>query len=410
MQEHRMTATTQSLPTYPWMDLNRDCPLDPPPLFTRLRVDEPVARIRTAMGNDAWLVTRHEDARFVLGDQRFSADRRRPGFPHVGPPRPVPPGNFVHIDSPEHTRLRRFVSRNFTVKTVDTLRPKIQRFIDEIVDDIASGTPPVDLKATLALPVPVRVISELIGIPPSGAHIFTTATRFFMPTTTPTGLAIEKINEVREYVDQLVTAKKREPGDDLISRLAMEQESQGALSHAELVGLALVLMFGGYETTSNMIALALLLLMQHPDQLAQLQKNPKLVKSAIEEVLRYITVVHTGLPRIATEDVEVGGQRIRAGEGVIVSLGSANRDDAAFDNAARFDIHRFASHREAHHLAFGHGIHQCIGQMLARLQLQMVVSTVLERVPTMRLAVPIEDVPFRHDMFLYGVHQLLVTW
>lgn len=403
-------TTTQTLPTYPWIGLNRSCPLDPPPLFTQLRTDQPMARIRTALGADAWLVSRYEEARFVLSDRRFSADRRRPDFPHVGPPRPVPPGNFVHIDPPDHTRLRRFVSRNFTVKTVEQLRPKIQRFIDEFIDEITGRTPPVDLKATLAEPLPIRVISELIGIPHSDVDIFTNATRLFMPTTTPIQGAAEQINQVRDYVDRLVTAKKREPSDDLISRLAMEQEAQGVLSHEELVGLALVLMFGGYETIANTIALALLLMMQHPDQLAQLQEDPKLVKSAVEEILRYVTVVHTGLPRLATEDVEVGGQLIRAGEGVIVSLASANRDEAAFDDPTRFDIRRFDTHREAHHLAFGYGIHQCIGQMLARAQLQLVVRTLFARIPTLRLAVPFEEVPFRHDMFLYGVHQLPVTW
>ncbi|GGO92069.1 cytochrome P450 [Wenjunlia tyrosinilytica] len=400
----------EALPDYPWIGHNRECPLDPPPLIGRLRADKPVAPVRMSQGMDAWLVTRYEDVKAVLADRRFSADRRRPNFPHVGPPRPVPPGNFVHIDPPDHTRLRRLVSRTFTVKTVESLRPRIQEFTEQLVERIADGPAPADLKEGLAHPLPVKVISELIGIPHADASFFTEATKVFMPTDTPIERAREKVMEVREYVDALAKRKKADPADDLMSRLALEREAHGECTHDELVGLSLVLMFGGYETTSNMIGLALLLLLVHPEQLARVREDPELVKPAVEEVMRYITVVHTGLPRLATEDVEIGGQLIRAGEGVIASLASANRDERAFACPEQFDIDRFDGQREAHHLGFGYGIHQCIGQMLARVQLRAAVETLLRRLPELRLAVPFEQVPFRHDMFLYGVHSLPVTW
>ncbi|MFL6073200.1 MAG: cytochrome P450 [Mycobacteriales bacterium] len=406
-----MTAT--ALPTYPWMDLNRHCPLDPPPLLAALRAEGPPTRVHLAMGMDAWLVTRYADARFVLSDRRFSADRRRDGFPHVGPPRPVPPGNFVHIDPPEHTRLRRLVARNFTARTVEALRPRIQGFVDEIVDGLAAGAagpPPVDLKEALAVPLPVRVISELVGVPRADAGRFTRATTLFMPTTTPPDGARERVAEVMEWVNGLVLARKREPADDLISRLVAEKESTGECTHEELVGLTVVLMFGGYETIANTLGLALVLLLRHPDQLAAIRSGPELVPDAVEEVLRYVTVVHTGLPRLAMEDVEVGGQLVRAGEGVVVSLAAADRDPAEFDDPDRFDVRRFGGRRELHHLAFGYGPHQCIGQMLARAQLQAVIGTLFRRLPGLRLAVPFEELPFRHDMFLYGLHRLPVTW
>lgn len=398
------------LPAYPWLDHNRECPLDPPRRFADLRSACPVAPVRTAMGAKAWLVTRHEDARFVLGDRRFSADRAHPGFPHVGPPRPVPPGNFVHIDPPGHTRLRRLVSRHFTVRTVGALRPKIQRYAEELTDEIARCGPPADLMSMLALPLPVRVISELVGVPRQDASIFPKATSIFMPSTATPELTAAKINEVKRYVAGLVAAKARDPGDDLISALIREHGPEGELTHPELIGLALVLMFGGYETTSNTLALGFTLLLRDQRQAALVQRNPALAKGAVEEILRFLSVVHTGLPRLATEDVMVGGRLVRAGEGVIVSLASADRDPAVFTDPDRFDIRRFDGHREAHHLAFGYGIHQCIGQMLARLQLRIAVQTALARLPRLRLAVPVEDLPFRHDMFIYGLHKLPVRW
>lgn len=399
------------LPVWPWFEANRRCPLDPPPLLAQVR-EQPLRKVKTIMGFNVWLVTRHADARFVLSDRRFSADRRRPGFPHVGPPRPVPPGNFVHVDPPDHTRFRRIVTREFTVRTVEQLRPAIQRHVDLLIDDLIACRPPGDLKTSLALPLSVRVICELLGIPHDGAEeFFVNATKEIMPIRTSTpALVHEKVYEAFDYVNKLVGDKKREPGSDLLSRLVREMEPDGPLDRKEMVALTLALMFAGYETTSNMIALALVIALARPEQFAEVRDDPALIRSAVEEVLRYTTVVHTGLPRLAIEDVEVGGQLVRAGDGMVVSLGGANRDLAAFGDPDRFDLRRFAGQREAHHLAFGYGIHQCLGQMLARTQIQLVLASVLQRLPGLSLAVPFADLEFRHDMFLYGLHHLPVTW
>lgn len=411
-----MKGTTEriesGLPEWPWLGLNRDCPVDPPGELARLRADQPVTRIRTIMGYDAWLVTRHEDARFVLSDPRFSADRRHPDFPHIGPPRPVMPGNFVHIDPPDHTRLRRIVTREFTVRAVEALRPKIRSHVDSLIDTIIADGPPADLKTSFCLPLPVRVICELLGIPQDGAEeFFVSATKAMMDAASATpDLVRQRVKEAVAYVDGLVELKEREPGPDLLSGLIRNMEPDGTLDRREMVGVVAVLMFGGYETTSNTLALTLLLALMHRDQMLRLHSEPALAKAAVEEALRYTSVLHTGLPRRATEDVTVGGQLIRAGEGVVVALSSANRDDAAFRCPDEFDLDRFAGPREAHHLAFGYGVHQCLGQMLARVQLQMALSTILDRLPTIALAKPVEEISFRHDMFIYGLHELPVTW
>jgi cytochrome P450 len=398
------------LPVWPWYELNRDCPLDPPPLLSELRSEGGLARIVTVMGDEAWLVTRHKDAVTVLGDRRFSADRRRPGFPFVGPPRPIPPGNFIHIDPPEHTRLRRLVTRNFTAGTVARLRPGIQARISGLLDDIALAGPPADLKRSLALPLPVQTIAALIGIPARDAHIFPDATREFMRTDAPIEAVRERVRPLKTYLEELVEAKQRDPGEDLISHLLLDKEPDGHITRDELVGISMVLMLGGYETTSNMIALTILMLLAHPAQLDELKRDPELIKGAVEEALRYTSVIHTGLPRIATEDIDVGGQLVRADDGVIVALSAANRDESAYTDADVLDIHRFEGHREAPHVAFGFGIHQCLGQMLAREQLRLVVGELLHRFPGIRLEGTIADVPFRHDMSLYGIHELPVTW
>jgi cytochrome P450 len=398
------------LPEWPWYELNRECPLDPPPMLSRLREESGLAKIVTVMGDEAWLVTRHEDAITVLGDRGFSADRQRPGFPFVGPPRPIPPGNFIHIDPPGHTRLRRMVTRNFTVGTVDRLRPGIQEQISRLLDDIALAGPPADLKNSLALPLPVRTIAALIGIPAGDAHLFPDATREFMRTGVPIDAVRERVRPLKAYLENLVDAKQRTPGEDLISHLLLDKEPDGQITRDEVVGISMVLMLGGYETTSNMIALLILMLLTDPVQLAEVKRDPNLIKGAVEEALRYTSVIHTGLPRLATVDTEVGGQEICAGEGVIVALAAANRDARAFSDPNEFDVHRFGGQRESLHVAFGYGIHQCLGQTLARVQMRLALEALLHRFPDVRLAAPVADIPFRHDMSLYGIHELPVTW
>ncbi len=401
-----METPTVSAPLFP---AERRCPFDPPAEYGRLLAEQPVSRVTLVTGRQAWLVTRHADVRTVLGDNRFSADVTRPGFPFVvrRPQQPLLLGRtFIRMDPPEHTRYRRMLTKEFTVRRMEALRPRIQEIVDGFLDDMARRTPPVDLVQALALPVPSLVICLLLGVPYADHEFFQHHSAVLLRRTSTSEEVRRSAEELLAYLDRLITQKERDPGDDLLSRLVVEQEQPGRLSHEDLVAMAVLLLIAGHETTANMIGLGALALLRHPDQLNALRENPSLVDGAIEELLRYLTIVHNGLPRVALEDVEIGGQLIRAGEGVIALLPTANRDPATFEKADTLDIRRDARG----HVAFGHGVHQCLGQALARVELQVVFASLFRRFPTLRLAVPVEELPLRHDMLIYGVHELPVTW
>jgi cytochrome P450 len=357
-------------------------------------------------GHEAWLVTSYEDVRTILRDSRFSANHDRPGFPQMGPvDRAVRPGTFAHMDPPDHTRLRRILAPEFMPKRMAAVRPRIQAIVDELIRHMADYSPPVDVVESLALPLPSRVICEMLGVPYADHQFFQDHTRMLMSQATSGAASDSSFEELMIYLDQLVTAKEKGPGDDILSRLG-HQVRQGTITHREAVGMAILLLFAGHETTANMLGLVVLTLLQHPDQLRQLRADPALIYGTIEESLRYLTIIHTGIVRIATEDVTVGGQLVRAGEGVILALASANRDSTIFSNPDQFDINRDASA----HATFAYGIHMCIGAHLARAELQLAVVSLFQRFKDLHLAVPFEEVQFRHDMFIYGVHSLLVTW
>ncbi|MPY44416.1 cytochrome P450, partial [Streptomyces phyllanthi] len=257
-------------------------------------------------------------------------------------------------------------------------------------------------------PLPTLVICELLGVPYRDHAFFQQANSVLVSRDCTPEQAKTARLELQDYLDSLVEAKEREPGDDLISRLVIEQVRPGHLTRAELCSTAVLLLLAGHEPTSNMISLGVLALLQHPEQLAELRDSddPKVAANAVEELLRYLTIGHSGVRRVAMEDVELNGQIIRAGEGVVLLGDAANRDEAVFDDPGRLDIHRQARH----HISFGHGIHQCLGASLTRTELQIVYPTLLRRIPGLRTAIPLEEIPFRHDMAIYGVHELPVTW
>lgn len=401
-----MTTDAQTLPLYPWTDRNRECPLDPPPEFTQLRASLRLPYVDMKNGHKAWLVTRYEDVRAVLRDARFSANHDRPGFPQMGPvDRAVRPGTFAHMDPPDHTRLRRILAPEFMPKRVEALRPRIQQIVDELIDQLGNTAHHVDLVESLALPLPSRVICEMLGVPYKDHQFFQDHTRNLMSQATSGTASNSSFEELMSYLDRLVTLKAHEPGEDILSRLG-DRVHDGTITHREAVGMAILLLFAGHETTANMLGLVILALLKHPVQLAQLRADPSLISGTIEESLRYLTIIHTGIVRIATEDVTIGGQLIRAGEGLILALASANRDDGVFGDPDIFDIHRDASS----HATFAYGIHMCIGAHLARAELQIAALSLIQRLPELRLAVPFDQVPFRHDMFIYGVHSLPVAW
>jgi cytochrome P450 len=394
------------------LPVERGCPFAPPAAYERLRGQAGINKVRLTSGGEAWWVSGHEEGRAVLIDGRFSSDKRKDGFPlftldaaTLQQLRNQPP-LMLGMDGAEHSAARRAVIGEFTVRRLAALRPRIQDIVDHFIDDmLAANQRPVDLVQALSLPVPSLVICELLGVPYTDHDLFQSLTTMMVR---PTSLEDRQraFAELRAYVDDLVTCKESKPGDDLLSRQIARQRQVGTLDHAGLVSLAFLLLTAGHETTANMISLGVVGLISHPEQLAMVKADSGKTPMAVEELLRYFTIADGVTSRVAAEDVEIGGVRIKAGEGVIVSMLSANWDPAAFEDPAELDVERGARH----HLAFGFGPHQCLGQNLARMELQIVFDTLFRRIPSLRLAAPAEDLPFKTDAAVYGVHELPVTW
>ncbi|OON82596.1 cytochrome P450 [Streptomyces tsukubensis] len=396
-----MTAT---LPEFPMPRIN---PLDPPPDYRALGAEHPVFLVRTPRGDTAWVITRHEDVRRALTHRAFSSDPRTPGFPtYVTGDVPPPPGFFMQADPPDHGRLRRSVSREFLINQMEGLRPVMRRVLDGLIDDMtAQGRNTADLVREFALPMAAMTICEILGVPFEDHVLFVSLTDTVLDRTSTPDQAVRAAGELMGYFDRLVTAKKRQPSEDMFGRM-VTRSADGGLNQDELIGMAALLLLAGYDTMAQMIGIGTVALFEHPDQLTELRQDPALLPGAVEEMLRYLSINHAGLPRAVTEDVVVGGQRIHAGEGVLVMLNAANRDESVFENADLFDIHR----ENSKHVAFGHGFHKCVGATLARVELTEVFGGLLERLPGLRPVKPTGELPFRHDMVLYGVRELPVTW
>jgi cytochrome P450 len=400
------SSAAAGLPAFP---VPRSDPFEAPPEYARLREERPVTRVQLEDGKEAWLVTTYAQAKEVLGNRRFSSDATRPGFPQPNRFRNRRPfaRTVIRMDPPEHARYRRMLNPEFVIRRVEAMRPEIQLITDGLLDGMVAGGPPADLVANFALPLPSLVICELLGVPHADRAYFEGLSRDlvttpFDPRRPDRGLEI--FDRLEEYMKGLVETKRATPGDDMLSRL-IEVEADGGLTPEELVDTGRLLLLAGHVTTANMISLGVLILLRNPQQLADLREDPGLMANTVEEVLRHQTLIRGGLRRVATEDVEVGGQLIRAGEGVIVLIEAANRD-LALGGDDRFDIHRGVRH----HLSFGFGFHQCLGQLLARVELQVALGTIVRRFPTLDVAVPMDEVRFREDGFLHGVHELPVTW
>ena len=382
------------------------CPFAPPPAYRQAQQEEPVSRITLWDGSASWLATRHEDVKAVLADPRFSADSTRPGFPFLtAGVRQLNAGQptFIRMDDPEHARLRRMLTGDFMIKKVEALRPRIQRIADDLLDRMtADGRTGADLVREFALPLPSLVICLLLGVPYQDHEFFQECSRVMLRRESSAEEVGAAQDRLVDYLNRLTEAKRTQPDDGILSRLV----ERGELTTAEIGAMGRLLLVAGHETTANMTALSVLALLRNPDQLDHLRRHPEAVTGAVEELLRYLTIVHSGLGRVATEDVDLGAVRIRAGEGVVCMISTANRDEDEFPDGDGLDLTRDARR----HLAFGFGVHQCLGQPLARLELQIALATLLRRLPELRLAVPFEDVRFRGDMLIYGVHELPLAW
>ncbi|OLT31396.1 hypothetical protein BJF79_37280 [Actinomadura sp. CNU-125] len=384
--------------------LHRDDPLHPPAEYAGL-LDGPPVRVLMPDGAEHWMVSRLADVRAVLADPRLSAVDTRPNFPQVLP-LPAVPGalSFLRMDDPEHARLRRTLTAEFTVRRVGLLRPGIAETAETLLDAMIEQGPPADLVSAFALPLPSLVICRLLGVPYADHDFFQDRSAESIRLDVALDEAVAAFGELAAYLDGLVAEKVREPTDDLLGRVARRVRS-GELGHAEAVAMARLLLLAGHETTANMIGLGTFTLLRHPDELARLRADPALVRPAVEEMLRYLTIVHRGTQRVAREDIEVGGVTIEAGEGVVVALAAADRDPGAFADPDVFDPAR----PPGHHVAFGFGAHQCIGQTLARVEMEIAFARMLDRLPGLALACEPAEIRFR-DSVVYGLHALPVTW
>ncbi|MFD7735620.1 cytochrome P450 [Kitasatospora phosalacinea] len=381
------------------------CPFAPPPAYQQASQDTPVTRTTLWDGTPCWLVTRHQEARALLADPRFSADAARPGFPflsaaarHLGAGKT----SFIRMDDPEHGRLRRMLTGDFTIRRTATLRPAVQRAADELLDAMTTGRTTADLVAEFALPLPSLVICLLLGVPYQDHEFFQRCSRTLLRRDSPVAEVVAAQDELTAYLDALTERKRTEPDDAILSRLV----ARGELPTEDIGAMGRLLLIAGHETTANMTALSVLALLRHPEQLAHLRAHPGTTPAAVEELLRWLSIVQSGVTRVATEDAEVGGVLIRAGEGVICQINTANRDERRYPDGDALDLTRDTRQ----HLAFGFGVHQCLGQPLARLELEIALDTLLRRLPGLHLAVPFEEVRFRHEMTVYGVESLPVAW
>ncbi|BCK67382.1 cytochrome P450 [Streptomyces libani subsp. rufus] len=399
-------AASADIPDFP-EPRSASCPFDPSPQTRALEQRGPLTRGRLWDGSTPWLVTGHAEQKTLLSDPRLSADFANPGYPSMTEHTGQGSLSFIGMDDPEHSRLRRMVSGAFSIKRIEAMRPVVQEIVDDFIDTMLAGPKPTDLVETFALPVPSLVICKLLDVPYEDHDFFQTNSKTMIDRKSTPEERQAATSRLAEYIDALVGRKLDSPGDDLLSAVA-EQIKTGELPRSEAASMGVLLLLAGHETTANMIALGTLLLLQHPDQLARLREtdDPKLIASAVEELLRYLTIVHLGRRRTALEDIEIAGQTIRAGEGVIMLSELANRDAAVFPDPDRLDIERDARH----HQAFGSGTHHCLGQSLARMELQVVYGTLYRRIPTLRLAADVEQIPFKYDGFIYGVHEFPVTW
>jgi cytochrome P450 len=406
-----VAETRTDIPEYP-MERAAGCPFSPPPRMLELGADKGLFRVRIWDGSTPWLITGHEEARTLFADSRVSVDDRRPGFPHWNEHMlstvEKRPRSVFTSDAEEHTRFRRMLSKPFTFRRVEGLRAAIQEVTDECIDNILAGDQPADIVTELALPVPTRVISEMLGVPYEDHEFFQHHANVGLARYASAEDGQKGAMSLAQYLINLVQKKMEEPGEDAVSDLA-ERVNAGEISVKEAAQLGTGLLIAGHETTANMIGIGVLALLQNPDQAALLRDSddPKVVANAVEELMRYLSIIQNGQRRIAVEDIEVAGETIKAGDGIIIDLAPANWDARAFPEPDKLDLLRANAKDE---VGFGFGRHQCVGQQLARAEMQIVFHTLVRRIPTMKLAIPFDEIPFKHDRLAFGVYSLPVTW
>ncbi|NJP93070.1 cytochrome P450 [Nonomuraea sp. FMUSA5-5] len=380
----------------------------PAPELASMRDEEGVRRVPTPFGIDAWLVSRFSDVREVLGDAtRFSnaaAMSFRPVSDQLSAEQRerMRAGNLLAFDPPEHTRLRRILTPEFTMRRMRRLEPRIHEIVQEHLDAMERTGPPADLVSAFALPIPSLVICELLGVPYDDRADFQRRSGRLLDVSLPFEQRTAASLEQRAYMTDLVKRAQADPGEDMLGMLVREHGDD--LSTDELTGIASLLLLAGHETTSNMLGLGTLALLRHPDQLDLLKKEPERIGATVEELLRWLTIVHSGTSKVTTTDVELSGVRIPAGEVVMCALPAANRDPHFISEPDRLDITR----GDLGHLAFGHGVHHCLGAPLARMEMRIAFPALFERLPGLRETGTAPS--FRSFNVVYGLSSFDVTW
>jgi len=399
------------------------CPFDPPAAMKALHDRGPVTRIDLLNGAHAWFVSGYEEMRAVLGDARFSSDRLRypstlslspeevanrqaqPGGQCPAAPQERKDGMFIFMDAPQHPRLRRLLSGQFTVRRMKHLEDHVRELALQLIDVMRADGTQADLVQAFALPLPSLVICELLGVDYADRTEFHHRTAIALDLSRPSEERRQASVELRQFMAKLVDAKRRHQGDDIISGL-IHDDYDPPLTDRQLVDIATTLLSAGHETTANMLGLSIFALLENPDQLACVRDDPTVLDNGVEELLRYLSVFHNGPTRFATEELTVGDVTIPAGDTVVMAVPVANRNQQRWPEPDRLDLTR----PRTSHLAFGHGAHLCLGQQLARVELRTGLAELITRLPGLRLTTPASEIPLREQMVVYGIHSLPVAW
>jgi cytochrome P450 len=397
-------SDASTLPRFPF-DTPPD--LDAEPAHAELRALVPVARVQLADGTPVWVALGHESVRRVLTNPRFSrAATVAPGSPTITPAVDRP-DTMISMDPPEHTRLRRLVAGAFTTRGMEQRRPRIQEIADGLLDAVAAQGPPADLLARFAFPLPIAVLCDLLGVPYEDVDRVREWSEITQSIDIHPREEVARAAEaLRAYVMGLIAAKRGRPGHDLLTTLIQARDQGDRLTEAELVQQTIGILIAGHDTTANQLAVSLLTLFRHPDQLALLRARPELVPGAVEELLRFTRLLTSAFGRVATADVDLEGVTVPAGATVFAVLAAANRDERVHAEPDRLDVTRTG----VSHLAFGVGPHICVGAPLARVELQVALTSLLRRLPHLALAVPESELEWKLGNFIRGVRALPVTW
>lgn len=393
-------------PVFPF---KRDSQFQLPPEYAIAREQCPVAPVKLWNGQRAWLLTKYKQYCDVLLDDRFSGEFARKDFPTVTEARYAIDKQekaFVGMDNPRHDHFRRMFTKEFTTKRMLALRPKIEVLTDQLLDQIEAKGSPSDIVKDLAVELPALVMCDLFGSPYEDHTYIAKCAAGRHGLSQSVSEAAKSADDLVEYCRQLIRKKQANPEDDMLSRVIADHLETGNLSSEQLANICSMILRAGHDTTINMISLGTLLLLEHPEELQKLKANMELVPSAVEEMLRFLSPVQFAPRRVALEEVEIAGAHIQPGDGIFAISASANRDPEEFPNPDSLNIEREASH----HVSFGYGIHRCLGQQLARIELHVVFEKLFKRFPNMQVAEPVESLPFKYDSQIYGLYRLPVTW